>query len=290
MCDSRAKWFAVAASARYEPWRSGESAGWNSIALVRDRVGARDRRRARSCSCELPGGERAVAAAPAPDVDHRRGAEVRPRELLLAGPAHLHRLRRPLRPAAPPRSRPRRCACRRSRRPGVRHDHADLRFGDAEGRGQLRAHAERALRPGPHGEPVAVPLRERRARLERHVRDVRDRVGRARAGRRRRRARGPRRLPSCRNGPSQPSASPGWVRRCSTRSVSDGCGVAGPTRPIAASASAAAAGSGATTPTNEPSRTIMTPGRPPPPARRATRGSRRRRAAAGSAHAADPGA
>ena len=31
MCDSRAKWFAVAASPRYEPWRSGERAGWNSM-------------------------------------------------------------------------------------------------------------------------------------------------------------------------------------------------------------------------------------------------------------------
>ena len=28
---SRAKWFAVAASARYEPWRSGDLTGWNWI-------------------------------------------------------------------------------------------------------------------------------------------------------------------------------------------------------------------------------------------------------------------
>jgi hypothetical protein len=29
MCDSRAKWFAVAASARYDPCRSGDSTAWN---------------------------------------------------------------------------------------------------------------------------------------------------------------------------------------------------------------------------------------------------------------------
>ena len=28
---SRAKWLAVAASARYEPWRSGDFTGWNWI-------------------------------------------------------------------------------------------------------------------------------------------------------------------------------------------------------------------------------------------------------------------
>ena len=31
MCDSRAKWLAVAASPRYDPWRSGDSEAWNAM-------------------------------------------------------------------------------------------------------------------------------------------------------------------------------------------------------------------------------------------------------------------
>jgi hypothetical protein len=33
-CDSRAKWFAVAASARYDPWRSGDCDWWNAMSWL----------------------------------------------------------------------------------------------------------------------------------------------------------------------------------------------------------------------------------------------------------------
>ena len=56
--------------------------------------------------------------------------------------------------------------------------HAHLVLGDLEVAGEFAAHAERPLRAGPDRELVALPLGDRGARLERHVRDVGDVVRR----------------------------------------------------------------------------------------------------------------
>ena len=59
---------------------------------------------------------------------------------------------------------------------GVRHDHANSFFGNAECAGEFRPHAERALRPGPDREAAVLPFRHRRPRLERDVRDDTDAI------------------------------------------------------------------------------------------------------------------
>ena len=69
-------------------------------------------------------------------------------------------------------------------RSGGRRDHAYVLFWNAELFGQLRPDAERALRPCPHRKPFSLPLGERGAGLERHVRDVGGRVRRVEAYRR----------------------------------------------------------------------------------------------------------
>ncbi len=110
------------------------------------------------------------------DVDHARRSEIRPGELLLAGPDELDgpaglagqsrgldgRLARVLAAVAGA---------------GVGHDHPHAVVRHPEGRGQLAAHAERALRAGPDGQLAVLPLRHRGAGLERGVGDVRDRIG-----------------------------------------------------------------------------------------------------------------
>ena len=123
---------------------------------------------------ELPGRQGAVLAGARLQVDHARGAEVGPGELLLAGPGHLHRLAR--RPGQAGRLDGRLAGMLAAvARAGVGHDHPDAVLGHAERLGQLAADPERPLRPGPDGRCPVVPLRHGGARLQRGMRDVGDR-------------------------------------------------------------------------------------------------------------------
>ena len=90
--DSRAKWLAVAPIPRYEPWRSGESAGWNTIFWLGISYGqpipAAPEPMFRNSQARH-GRRRSGAAA---DVDDGRRPDVCRLELLGAAPAHLHGL------------------------------------------------------------------------------------------------------------------------------------------------------------------------------------------------------
>ena len=125
---------------------------------------------------ELPRDERAVLARAASDLDEAGGAQVRPGELLLARPDDLDRLAGGL---GQTRRFDRRVAgvLAAVGGAGVGDEDADVLARDAEGRGELLAHGEGALRAGPDRELVAVPFGDRGARLERRVRDVLDGVG-----------------------------------------------------------------------------------------------------------------
>ena len=138
-----------------------------------DVVRRADSRVARVPVVELPGDHAARRHRRRLDVDHAGRTEVRPGELLGARPHQLHRLAGRVR-------QPRRldgdlaavlAAVARSH---VGHDDADAILGDAKGAGQLGSHAERPLRTCPDGEPAVHPFGDGRARLERHVRDVRN--------------------------------------------------------------------------------------------------------------------
>ncbi len=121
---------------------------------------------------ELPRG-----VDPGLDVDHAGRSEVRPPELLGAGPHQLDRTARRLRQ---PRRFDRVLAGVLSavRRAGVGHDDADAGVGDSEGLGKLGADAEGTLRAGPDGELSLGPFGDGRARLQRHVRNVGNAIAR----------------------------------------------------------------------------------------------------------------
>ena len=127
---------------------------------------------------ELPGGERAVLAHAAGHVDDARRPEVGPGKLLLAGPDQLDRPARRLRQ---PGGLDRRLAgvLAAVAGAGVGHDHAHRVLRQAERLRQLAAHAERPLRAGPDRQLAVLPFGHRRARLERGVGDVGDRVASA---------------------------------------------------------------------------------------------------------------
>ena len=125
---------------------------------------------------ELPGGERSVVANASRGLNHSRRAKVCPGKLLFTRPHHLDR--------TPGRARqPRRLDCCLAGmlaavgRAGVRHDHANPLFWNPKRLGEFAAHAERSLSAGPDRQIVALPLRQRGARLERYVRDVGHGVG-----------------------------------------------------------------------------------------------------------------
>src|SRR5581483_3619651 len=124
---------------------------------------------------ELPGDDLAVRREAALDDDHRRGPDRRVHHVLGAGVSDAHR------PAGEPRQ-PRGLvrdgirALAAETAADLRRDDAHLRLVDAEALRELRADAERALRAGPHRQPVALPLRDGRAWLHRRVRDVGDEV------------------------------------------------------------------------------------------------------------------
>ena len=145
-------------------------------ALVRDFVGRADSGRAGIIVVEFPGGERAVGARAAANLDHAGGPEVRPGEFFLACPDELDGLPRRFR-------EPRRLDGRIARmlaavrRSGIGHDDTHPVLGNPKRFGKLQAHAERPLRARPDGEFPAAPLRHRSARLERGVLDVGDGVG-----------------------------------------------------------------------------------------------------------------
>src|ERR1035437_10578645 len=58
----------------------------------------------------------------------------------------------------------------------VRHDDADVLLGYVEALREFGSYAERPLGPCPNGEFVARPRCHRGARLQRRMRDIRDRV------------------------------------------------------------------------------------------------------------------
>ena len=126
---------------------------------------------------ELPGGQLAVLVDAGRRLDQAGRAEVGPGELFFAGPDQLDRLaRRPGQPGRLDGGLAGVLAAVAAARVG--HDHADSVLGQAERLGQLRPRTEGALGAGPDGQVVALPLRDRRAGLERGVGDVGDRVGR----------------------------------------------------------------------------------------------------------------
>ena len=125
---------------------------------------------------KFPGCERAVAACAALDFDHAGRPEVGPGEFFLASPDQLDR---PAGLAGDSRGLDGRFAgvLAAVAGAGVRHDDANRVVGESKRTGQLAAHAEGALGSGPDGELAVLPLRHRRAGLERSVGDVGDRVG-----------------------------------------------------------------------------------------------------------------
>ena len=134
---------------------------------------------------ELPGDQPPVGIDRASHLDEAGGAEVGVRELLRARPYELDR---PLRGPGEPRGFDRMLAAVLAAvgRARVGHDHPHAIFGDGEGGRQLGAHAEWPLRAGPDRELAVDPLGDGRARLERHVRDVRNPERRLERARRRR--------------------------------------------------------------------------------------------------------
>ena len=147
------------------------------LLLPGNAVGRLQPRAARVVIVELPLGDGAVRRRLARHLDQPARTEVGPGHLLLARPVALHRLAQRLGDA---RRFQRRVAVMLAAvtRPGIGHDHARLLLGDAERLREFAAHAERPLRAGPYRELIAFPFRHRRARLQRHVRDVGDGVGR----------------------------------------------------------------------------------------------------------------
>src|SRR5215472_5501788 len=133
-------------------------------------IGA-EARRSRIVIVKFPSRNFSVRIRRAGYLNHARRPEIRPGELFLPRPQHLHRLLC--------RSRQTGRLQRRItgvlpaiRRPGVRHQHPHLVLRHVKGRRQLPAHPKRPLRPGPHGHLVALPLRYRRPRLQRSVRNI----------------------------------------------------------------------------------------------------------------------
>ena len=140
--------------------------------LVRNFIIAANSRRTGIVVVKLPSRDGSIAAYAAAHVNHARRTKIRPRKLLFARPTDLHR---PLGRAR--QSRRFDCcfagvlaAISRTR---IRHQDAHSIFGNSKRLGELSAHAERALRSGPHGQVVAVPLRQRGSRFEWSMRDVR---------------------------------------------------------------------------------------------------------------------
>ena len=109
-------------------------------------------------------------------VHDGRGPEVCRREFISATPANLDR-------GADSTSQPRglyrggAVVLAAVAAPSQGDDDADLFLPNVQRVRELFANAERALSAGPDGHTVCLPGRKRRARLERHVRDVRGRVG-----------------------------------------------------------------------------------------------------------------
>ena len=148
MKDSRAKWFAVAASARYEPCRKGERDGVEFDPLVRDIVVGSNSCRAGIVIMKFPGCDGSIAAKTAADFDNACRTEIGPGEFLLAGPDQLDRpLRRP--------RQSRRLYGRLAgvlasiARSGIRHQHADAFLWNPKGLSQFAPHAEGPLRARP---------------------------------------------------------------------------------------------------------------------------------------------
>ena len=124
---------------------------------------------------ELPGGQRSVAVDARGDLDDAGRTKVRPGELLLAGPHEPHRTTGGARQAGGlDGGLPGVLAAVAGA--GVRHDDADVALRQPERLGELRAHAEGALRAGPDGQAPVLPASQGGARLQRRVRDVGDGV------------------------------------------------------------------------------------------------------------------
>jgi len=125
---------------------------------------------------EMPARQRALLIQAGLDVDRRGRAEIGPRELLLARPSQ-----RDGAPGGAGQARrldgrlPSMLAAETAAE--IRHHHADLLIGQAEGAGELAVVAERILRPRPHGQRPVAPLRHRRAGLQRGVLHVGHVVG-----------------------------------------------------------------------------------------------------------------
>ena len=125
---------------------------------------------------ELPCRERAVCANASGNVNHASGTKIGPGEFLFTRPYHLDR-------ALGGARQPCRLDCRLAGmlaavgRAGIRHQHAHPIFRNPKSLGQFAAYSERALGSSPDRQVIAVPPGQRRARLKRHVRDVRSGVG-----------------------------------------------------------------------------------------------------------------
>ena len=135
---------------RYEPWRSGESAGWNAsfwlgIAYGQPIPAAPEPMFRNSQARHGPVGARAAA-----DVDDGRRPDVRRLELLGAAPVHLHGLAGVAREPGRFDRHLAAVLAAEGRSGGGRH-HAYVLLGDAELFRELRADAEGTLRPRPHG-------------------------------------------------------------------------------------------------------------------------------------------
>ena len=151
--------------------------------LVGDLVRTNEAERARVRVAQLPRRDRAVPTCAAADIDHRGRPEVALGELLPAAPANLDRATGGARqPGSLHRNLSPMLAAEAAAR--VRHDDAHLRFGNAERLGELAAHPERLLGPGPDGQTDALPLSQRGMRLEGHMREIRSGVGCAELDRR----------------------------------------------------------------------------------------------------------